>query len=88
MQDGIIDDDTLHNDLDKVMAEARNARQEAFQETFNRLEAEKNAVDAIRKVNPFISFRPFCVVGLGITTKKESEIFYVIVPIVSYNTMD
>ncbi|XP_041028646.1 U-box domain-containing protein 33-like [Juglans microcarpa x Juglans regia] len=46
--DGSIDD-TLQNHLDKVMAEARNARQEAFQETVNRGKAEKNAFDAIHK---------------------------------------
>ncbi|KAG6666875.1 U-box domain-containing protein 33-like isoform X2 [Carya illinoinensis] len=48
LQDGSIDD-TLHNHLDKVMAEAKNARQEAFQETVNCGKAEKNVVDAIRK---------------------------------------
>lgn len=88
MQDGSIDD-TLHNHLDKVMAEAKNARQEAFQETVNCGKAEKNVVDAIRKVNPFISLRSFCLVGLETITKtKRSEIIYVIVPIASCTPMD
>lgn len=50
LQDGSIDD-TFYNYLEKAMAEAINAKQEAFQETVNRGKAEKNAIDAIRRVN-------------------------------------
>ncbi|KAG6663518.1 U-box domain-containing protein 33-like [Carya illinoinensis] len=46
--DGSIDD-TFYNYLEKAMAEAINAKQEAFQETVNRGKAEKNAIDAIRR---------------------------------------
>ncbi|XP_040999759.1 U-box domain-containing protein 33-like [Juglans microcarpa x Juglans regia] len=46
--DGSIDD-TFYNHLERAMAEAINAKQEAFQETVNRGKAEKNAIDAIRR---------------------------------------
>lgn len=49
MQDGSIDD-TYHNHLEKALAEAINAKQEAFQETVNRGKAEKNTIDAVRRV--------------------------------------
>lgn len=46
--DGSVDE-TLFDQLEKAMAEARNARREAFQETINRGKAEKDAIDAIRR---------------------------------------
>jgi hypothetical protein len=49
-QDGGIDD-ILFDQLEKATAEASNARREAFQETINRGKAEKDAINAIRRVN-------------------------------------
>lgn len=48
-QDGGIND-TIYEQLDQAMAEADNAAQNAFQETVRRRKAEKDAVEAIRKV--------------------------------------
>ncbi|KAB1214360.1 U-box domain-containing protein 33 [Morella rubra] len=42
-------DDTLYDQLERAMAEARIARQEAFQEIVKRGKAEKNAIDSIRR---------------------------------------
>jgi hypothetical protein len=50
LQDESIDD-VLFDQLEKAMADARNARQDAFQETINRGKAEKDAIGAIRRVN-------------------------------------
>uniref|UniRef100_A0A2N9F7D2 RING-type E3 ubiquitin transferase n=1 Tax=Fagus sylvatica TaxID=28930 RepID=A0A2N9F7D2_FAGSY len=46
--DGSIDD-TLYAQLEKAMAEAENARREAFQEADRRGKAEKNAIEAMRR---------------------------------------
>jgi hypothetical protein len=50
LQDESIDD-VLFDQLEKAMADARYARQDAFQETINRGKAEKDAIGAIRRVN-------------------------------------
>lgn len=50
LQDESIDD-ILFDQLEKATAEARNAKQDAFQETINRGKAEKDAIGAIRRVN-------------------------------------
>ena len=57
LQDGSIDD-TLYDQLEQAMAEARNARREAFQETVKRGKAEKDAIDAIRRVFFYILGTP------------------------------
>jgi hypothetical protein len=54
LQDGSIDD-TLYDQLEQAMEEARNARREAFQETIKRGKAEKDSIDAIRRVFFLIS---------------------------------
>ncbi|XP_050249610.1 U-box domain-containing protein 33-like isoform X2 [Quercus robur] len=46
--DGSIDD-TFYDQLEQAMAEARNAKREAFQETVKRGKAEKDAIDSIRR---------------------------------------
>jgi len=43
-------DDAVYGQLEKAMAETWNARQDAYQETVRRMKAEKEAIDAIRKV--------------------------------------
>lgn len=43
-------DDALYGQLEHAMAEAWNARQDAYHETVRRVKAEKEAKDAIRKV--------------------------------------
>ncbi|CAL0315073.1 unnamed protein product [Lupinus luteus] len=43
-------DDTLYDQLEQVMAKAENARWDAYHETVRRGKAEKDAIDAIRKV--------------------------------------
>lgn len=53
MQDGNIDD-SLYDHLEQAMAEAENAKREAFQEGIRRGKAEKDAIDAIRRVK-FVS---------------------------------
>ena len=57
LQDGSIDD-ALYDQLEQAMAEARNARREAFQETVKRGKAEKDAIDAIRRVFFYILGTP------------------------------
>ncbi|XWS35792.1 hypothetical protein CRYUN_Cryun20dG0026300 [Craigia yunnanensis] len=47
--DGTIED-TLYDQLQRVMAEAANSRKEAFEEAVRRAKAEKDAFEAIRKV--------------------------------------
>ncbi|TKY63926.1 U-box domain-containing protein 33 [Spatholobus suberectus] len=42
-------DDALYDQLEQAMAEASNARWDAYQETVKRGKAEKDAIDAIRK---------------------------------------
>ncbi|XP_050385351.1 U-box domain-containing protein 33 isoform X3 [Argentina anserina] len=42
-------DDTLYDHLDQAMAEAENAKREAFEEAIRRGKAEKDAIDAIRR---------------------------------------
>ncbi|OIW21427.1 hypothetical protein TanjilG_03461 [Lupinus angustifolius] len=42
--------DTLYDQLEQVMAEAENARRDAYHEIVRRGKAEKEAIDAIRKV--------------------------------------
>lgn len=44
-------DETLYSKLEKAMAEAENARLEAFQETQRRGKAEMDAIEAMHKVN-------------------------------------
>ncbi|KAJ7951146.1 putative U-box domain-containing protein kinase family protein [Quillaja saponaria] len=46
--DGSVDD-TLYDQLEQAMAEAENARREAYQETLRRGKAEKDAIEAMRK---------------------------------------
>ncbi|XP_008232891.1 PREDICTED: U-box domain-containing protein 33 [Prunus mume] len=46
--DGNIDD-SLYDHLEQAMAEAENAKREAFQERIRRGKAEKDAIDAIRR---------------------------------------
>ncbi|GMY09245.1 U-box domain-containing protein 33-like isoform X1 [Fagus crenata] len=53
--DGSIDD-ALYDQLEQAMAEARNARREAFQETVKRGKAEKDAIDAIRRAKASENF--------------------------------
>ncbi|XVE77149.1 hypothetical protein DITRI_Ditri13aG0038200 [Diplodiscus trichospermus] len=43
-------DNTLYNQLHQVMAEAAKSRREAFEEAVRRAKAEKDALDAIRRV--------------------------------------
>ncbi|XWS46100.1 hypothetical protein CRYUN_Cryun14cG0034500 [Craigia yunnanensis] len=47
--DGTIDN-TLYDQLQQVMAEAANSRREAFEEAVRRAKAEKNGLEAIRRV--------------------------------------
>ncbi|XVF22541.1 hypothetical protein REPUB_Repub12eG0181000 [Reevesia pubescens] len=47
--DGTIDD-TLYDQLQQVMEEAANSRREAFEEAVRRAKAEKDALEAIRRV--------------------------------------
>ncbi|KAL3026705.1 hypothetical protein AAZX31_03G008200 [Glycine max] len=42
-------DDALYHQLEQVMAEASNARRDAYQETVRRGKAEKDAIDAIHR---------------------------------------
>ncbi|KAJ1403529.1 Serine/threonine-protein kinase, active site [Sesbania bispinosa] len=42
-------DDSVYDQLEQAMAEAENARRDAFQETLRRGKAEKDAIDAIRR---------------------------------------
>lgn len=42
--------DTLYDQLEQSMAEAENATRHAYQETFRRGRAEKDAIEAIRRV--------------------------------------
>ena len=42
-----------HDQLEQAMAEAVNSKRDAYQETVRRGNAEKNAIDAIRRV-PFL----------------------------------
>ena len=46
-------DDALYDQLEQAMAEAVNSKRDAYQETVRRGNAEKNAIDAIRRV-PFL----------------------------------
>lgn len=43
-------DDALYYQLEQAMAEASNARRDAYQETVRRSKAEKDAIDAIHRV--------------------------------------
>ncbi|XP_022757361.1 U-box domain-containing protein 33-like isoform X2 [Durio zibethinus] len=43
-------DNTLYDQLQQVMAEAENSRREAFEEAVRRAKAEKDALEAIRRV--------------------------------------
>lgn len=49
-QEGRVDDE-LYDQLEQAMAEARNSRREAFEESVRRGQAEKDAIEAIRRVN-------------------------------------
>lgn len=42
--------DTLYDQLEQAMSEANNATRHAYQETFRRGKAEKDAIEAIRRV--------------------------------------
>ena len=57
-QDGGMDD-TLYDQLEQAMGEAENARRDAYQETIRRGKAEKEAIEAIRKVT-FLFFIASC----------------------------
>ncbi|MCI18341.1 U-box domain-containing protein 33-like, partial [Trifolium medium] len=41
--------DTLYDQLEQAMSEANNATRHAYQETFRRGKAEKDAIEAIRR---------------------------------------
>ena len=43
--------DELYDQLEQAMAEAENSRREAFEESMRRRKAEKDAIDAVRRVN-------------------------------------
>ena len=82
LQDGSIDD-TFYDQLEQAMVEARNAKQEAFQETVKRGKAEKDAIDSIRRVfilYPWYLFitihygADFVYVDWGKTKTKNPEI--------------
>ena len=51
--------DTMYDQLELAMAEAENATRNAYQETFRRGKAEKEAIEAIRKVT-FLFFIASC----------------------------
>ncbi|XAR54055.1 Non-specific serine/threonine protein kinase [Bertholletia excelsa] len=51
--DGCMNDE-LYDQLDQTMAEADNARQEAFEESKRRRKAEKDAIEAIRRLDELI----------------------------------
>lgn len=46
-------DDTLYDQLEQAMVEAENARRDAYEETIRRGKAEKDAIDAVRRVTIF-----------------------------------
>lgn len=46
--------DELLDRLDQYVAEAEDARREAFEESIKRRKAEKDAIEARRRVNLFI----------------------------------
>lgn len=52
MQDGSVDE-ALYDHLEHAFTEAENAKREAFNEAVKRRRAEKDAIDAIRRVNIF-----------------------------------
>jgi len=43
--------DALYEQIDQAISEAEMAKREAFQESMKRRKAEKEAIDAARKVN-------------------------------------
>jgi len=43
-------DDALYGQLEQAMLEVANAKHESYQETFKRVKAEREAIDAVRKV--------------------------------------
>lgn len=49
LQDGV--DDSFNDKIRKATSEAHSSKQEAFAETLRRQKAEKNALDAIRRVS-------------------------------------
>lgn len=49
-------DDTLYDHLDHAMAEAENAKREAFEEALRRGKAEKDVIDAMRRVKLVFSW--------------------------------
>lgn len=50
-------DDELYDKLEQYVAEAENSRREAFEESQKRRKAEKEAIEARRRV----TFNPFCI---------------------------
>lgn len=42
--------ENLYDQLERTMAEAESSRREAFEESIRRRKAEKNAIEAIRRV--------------------------------------
>ncbi|XP_028103297.1 U-box domain-containing protein 33-like isoform X4 [Camellia sinensis] len=50
LQEGVMDCE-LYDQLEQAMVEAENSRREAFEESKRRRKAEKDAIDAIRRVN-------------------------------------
>jgi len=43
-------DDALYAQLEQAMLEVANAKHDAYQETFKRVKAERDSIDAIRNV--------------------------------------
>lgn len=52
--------DTLFDQLEQAMAEAHNATRHAYQETFRRGKAEKDAIESIRRVTVLFSSASNC----------------------------
>lgn len=50
-------DDELYDRLEQYVAEAENSRREAFGESQKRMKAEKEAIEARRRV----TFKPSCI---------------------------
>lgn len=49
LQDGV--DDSFHDKIRQATSEAQSSKREAFAETVRRQKAEKNALDAIKRVS-------------------------------------
>lgn len=56
-------DDSLCNQLERALVEAENAKRAALEEAINRGKAEKDFLDAVRRVNLLFS-RAICILFL------------------------